>query len=77
MDRLVLTGIFVVVFRLKEGQLESSLYTALERAGNRPVRALQRQRAVLFTAEQTNLLQAHEKDRGDIYGFVAELSTTT
>ena len=81
--------------------VESSLYTALERAGNRPVRALQRLRAVLFTAEQANLLQAHEKDpgllverlgflsdgrtaeftqsyyRGDIYDFVAELSTTT
>ena len=29
--------------------VESSLYAALERAGNRPVRALQRLRAVLFT----------------------------
>ena len=44
--------------------VESSLYTALERAGNRPVRALQRLRAVLFTAEQAELLQAHEKDAG-------------
>lgn len=44
--------------------VESSLYTALERAGNRPVRALQRLRAVLFTAEQAELLQAHEKDPG-------------
>lgn len=42
----------------------SSLYEALERAGNRPVRALQRLRAVLFTAEQAELLQAKEKDAG-------------
>jgi GntR family transcriptional regulator len=44
--------------------VESSLYTALERVGNRPVRALQRLRAVLFTAEQADLLQAKEKDPG-------------
>jgi GntR family transcriptional regulator len=44
--------------------VESSLYTALERAGNRPVRALQRLRAVLFTAEQAELLQAKERDPG-------------
>jgi GntR family transcriptional regulator len=44
--------------------VESSLYEALERAGNRPVRALQRLRAVLFTAEQAELLQAKEKDAG-------------
>jgi GntR family transcriptional regulator len=42
----------------------SSLYEALERTGNRPVRALQRLRAVLFTAEQAELLQAKEKDAG-------------
>ena len=41
--------------------VESSLYEALEQAGNRPVRALQRLRAVLFTAEQAELLQAKEK----------------
>ena len=81
--------------------VESSLYTALERAGNRPVRALQRLRAVVFTAEQAELLAAKERDagllverlgflqdgraveftqsfyRGDIYDFVAELSTAT
>jgi GntR family transcriptional regulator len=81
--------------------VESSLYAALERVGNRPVRALQRLRAVLFTAEQAELLQAKEKDagllverlgflqdgraaeftqsfyRGDIYDFVAELSSST
>ena len=44
--------------------VESSLYEALERAGNRPARALQRLRAVLFTAEQAELLQAKEKDPG-------------
>jgi GntR family transcriptional regulator len=44
--------------------VESSLYEALERAGNRPVRALQRLRAVLFTTEQAELLQAKEKDAG-------------
>lgn len=44
--------------------VESSLYTALEQAGNRPVRALQRLRAVLFTAEQAELLQAKEKGPG-------------
>jgi GntR family transcriptional regulator len=44
--------------------VESSLYAALEQAGNRPVRALQRLRAVLFTAEQAELLQAKEKDPG-------------
>ena len=44
--------------------VESSLYEALERTGNRPVRALQRLRAVLFTAEQAQLLKAHERDAG-------------
>jgi GntR family transcriptional regulator, N-acetylglucosamine utilization regulator len=44
--------------------VESSLYAALEQAGNRPVRALQRLRAVLFTAEQAELLQAKEKGPG-------------
>jgi len=44
--------------------VESSLYVALERAGNRPVRALQRLRAVLFSAEQAKLLQAKERDAG-------------
>jgi len=44
--------------------VESSLYAALALAGNRPVRALQRLRAVPFTAEQAGLLQAKEKDAG-------------
>ncbi len=35
----------------------TSLYAALEAAGNRPVRALQRLRAVLFTPEQAALLK--------------------
>lgn len=44
--------------------VESSLYEALERTGNRPVRALQRLRAVLLTAEQAQLLKAQENDAG-------------
>jgi GntR family transcriptional regulator len=44
--------------------VESSLYEALERTGNRPVRALQRLRAVLLNAEQARLLGAREKDAG-------------
>jgi GntR family transcriptional regulator len=44
--------------------VESSLYEALERTGNRPVRALQRLRAVLFTTEQAELMAAKEKDAG-------------
>ena len=44
--------------------VETSLYEALERNGNRPVRALQRLRAVLFTAEQAKLLKAQERDAG-------------
>ncbi len=41
-----------------------SLYEALEGAGNRPVRALQRLRALLLNAEQAKLLHAHEGDAG-------------
>lgn len=44
--------------------VEASLYAALEQAGNRPVRALQRLRAVLFTKEQAELLKAKEHDPG-------------
>ena len=44
--------------------VETSLYEALEKAGNRPVRALQRLRAVLLTGERAKLLQAKEKDAG-------------
>jgi GntR family transcriptional regulator len=42
----------------------SSLYEALERSGHRPVRALQRLRAVLLDAEQAELLAASEGDPG-------------
>ncbi len=44
--------------------VESSLYAALERAGNRPVRALQRLRAVLFTAEQARAAARQGERRG-------------
>jgi GntR family transcriptional regulator len=44
--------------------VESSLYEALERTGNRPARALQRLRAVLFTEEQAQLLQTRPKEAG-------------
>lgn len=44
--------------------VENSLYEALERWGNRPVRALQRLRAVLFTAEQADLLNVAEAAPG-------------
>jgi GntR family transcriptional regulator len=77
-----------------------SMYEALETAGNRPVRALQRLSALLLNAEQAKLLQSKEGDaglcverlgflrdgravefcrsyfRGDMYDFVAELSTS-
>jgi GntR family transcriptional regulator len=76
-----------------------SMYEALEAAGNRPVRALQRLSAILLSAEQAQLLQCREGDaglcverlgflrdgsaiefcrsifRGDMYDFVAELSS--
>lgn len=44
--------------------VDNSLYEALEKHGNRPVRALQRLRAVLFTSEQAKLLKANERDAG-------------
>jgi GntR family transcriptional regulator len=79
--------------------VDDSLYEALEKAGNRPVRALQRLRALLLNAEQAKLLHARDgaagllvervgflRDgravefcqtyyRGDVYDFVAELSS--
>lgn len=39
-----------------EAAVDESLYAALEKTGSRPVRALQRLRAVLFTPEQAQLL---------------------
>jgi GntR family transcriptional regulator len=44
--------------------VKSSLYQALEQSGNRPVRALQRLRAVLLTREQAELLRAKQGDAG-------------
>ncbi|HXF80942.1 MAG TPA: GntR family transcriptional regulator [Usitatibacter sp.] len=41
-----------------------SLYEALEAAGSRPVRALQRLRALLLNSEQARLLHAREGDAG-------------
>ena len=53
--------------------VETSLYEALEKTGNRPVRALQRLRAVLFTAEQAKLLKAQERDAGLLVARVGYL----
>jgi GntR family transcriptional regulator len=44
--------------------VKKSLYEALEKSGNRPVRALQRLRALLLNAEQAKLLHAQEGDAG-------------
>ncbi len=44
--------------------VDSSIYEALEKAGNRPARALQRLRALLLNAEQARLLNAREGDAG-------------
>ncbi|MBP2161598.1 MULTISPECIES: GntR family transcriptional regulator [Asticcacaulis] len=44
--------------------IEGSLYRALEQVGNRPVRALQRLRAVLFTPEQAEKLRVRTGDAG-------------
>ena len=41
-----------------------SLYEALDDAGNKPVRALQRLRALLLNSEQAKLLHAQEGDAG-------------
>ena len=44
--------------------VDTSLYTALEQANHRPVRALQRLRAVLLTGDQAELLKAKPGDAG-------------
>jgi len=44
--------------------VDASLYEALEKTGHRPVRALQRLRAVLLTTEQAKLLKSHEGEAG-------------
>jgi GntR family transcriptional regulator len=52
-----------------------SLYAALEKSGYRPVRALQRLRAVSFTHEQAKLLQAEPGAPGllvERHGFVRD-----
>lgn len=52
-----------------------SLYEALERAGNRPVRALQRLRAILLSVEQAKQLGANAGDAGlqvERIGFVRD-----
>jgi GntR family transcriptional regulator len=53
----------------------SSLYEALEGTGKRPVKALQRLRAVLLTAEQAKLLGARDLDAGllaERVGYLAD-----
>lgn len=53
----------------------TSLYEALEKTGNRPVRALQRLRAVLLNADQADKLGAKERDAGllvERLGFLAD-----
>lgn len=53
----------------------ASMYEALEQAGNRPVRALQRLSALLLNAEQARLLQSKEGDAGlcvERLGFVPD-----
>jgi GntR family transcriptional regulator len=55
--------------------VKTSLYEALEQTGHRPVRALQRLRAVLLTAEQAERLGAKERDAGllvERLGFLAD-----
>jgi GntR family transcriptional regulator len=57
--------------------VKSSLYEALEQSGHRPVRALQRLRAVLLNAEQAERLRAKERDAGllvERLGFLADRS---
>jgi GntR family transcriptional regulator len=44
--------------------VDTSMYEALEAAGKRPVRALQRLSALLLNAEQARLLQSKEGDAG-------------
>jgi GntR family transcriptional regulator len=58
-----------------ERAVDTSLYAALEKTGSRPVRALQRLRAVLFTAEQAELLGIEARAPGLLIerrGFLAD-----
>ena len=55
--------------------VETSLYAALEKSGNRPVRALQRLRAVAFTQDQADILEVRVGDPGlfiERRGFLAD-----
>jgi GntR family transcriptional regulator len=55
--------------------VKSSLYEALEETGHRPVRALQRLRAMLLNTEQADRLGAKERDAGllvERLGFLAD-----
>lgn len=57
------------------GVVGDSLYNALDEAGYRPTRALQRLRAILFDAQQAALLGVKEKDAGLLVerrGFLAD-----
>ncbi|MBV6321116.1 GntR family transcriptional regulator [Duganella violaceipulchra] len=55
--------------------VDKSMYQALQRSGNRPVRALQRLSALLLSAEQARLLEAREADAGlavERLGFLSD-----
>ncbi len=54
--------------------VDTSLYEALDLAGKRPVRALQRLRALLLTAEQAQLLKAKTGDAGLLVERLGSLS---
>ena len=58
--------------------VQGSLYTALEATGNRPVRALQRLRAIIFTKDKAQSLGVKEGDPGlfiERRGFLASGAT--
>lgn len=55
--------------------VDKSMYEALNRSGNRPVRALQRLSALLLSAEQARMLAAKEADAGlavERLGFLSD-----
>ncbi|MEK8050436.1 GntR family transcriptional regulator [Ideonella sp. DXS22W] len=55
--------------------VDHSLYDALDQAGHRPVRALQRLHALLLTDEQARLLEAKPRDAGllvERLGYLAD-----
>ena len=54
--------------------VNASLYEALEQTGNRPVRALQKLRAVLLTIEQAKLLKSSEGQPGLMVERVGSLA---